>query len=75
MYEISVCLVIECLTIRSLCYCSMEFLVDQCCNLVFAHCSVSSLMTTTESVIVELPKNEDAPAMGAGMGGMGGMDY
>ncbi|RRT39857.1 hypothetical protein B296_00058845, partial [Ensete ventricosum] len=32
--------------------------------------SVSSLMTTTESVIVELPKNEDAPAMGAGMGGM-----
>ncbi|CAL9189746.1 unnamed protein product [Musa hybrid cultivar] len=37
--------------------------------------SVSSLMTTTESVIVEVPKNEDAPAMGAGMGGMGGMDY
>ncbi|THU63334.1 hypothetical protein C4D60_Mb01t14680 [Musa balbisiana] len=27
--------------------------------------SVSSLMTTTESVIVELPKNEDAPAMGS----------
>lgn len=35
--------------------------------------SVSSLMTTTEAVVVELPKEEkDAPAMG---GGMGGMDY
>ncbi|KAM7252806.1 hypothetical protein ACFE04_025424 [Oxalis oulophora] len=31
--------------------------------------SVSSLMTTTESVVVELPKDEsDAPAMGGGMG-------
>jgi chaperonin GroEL len=36
-------------------------------------CSVSSLMTTTESIIVEIPKEEaPAPAMG---GGMGGMDY
>ncbi|CAI9300774.1 unnamed protein product [Lactuca saligna] len=36
--------------------------------------SVSSLLTTTEAVIVELPKDEkDAPAMGPGMGGMG--DY
>ncbi|CAA6667763.1 unnamed protein product [Spirodela intermedia] len=35
--------------------------------------SVSSLMTTTEAVVVEFPKEEkDAPAMG---GGMGGMDY
>ncbi|XP_042518336.1 chaperonin CPN60-2, mitochondrial [Macadamia integrifolia] len=35
--------------------------------------SVSSLMTTTEAVVVELPKDEkEAPAMG---GGMGGMDY
>ncbi|KAJ6812192.1 chaperonin CPN60-2, mitochondrial [Iris pallida] len=35
--------------------------------------SVSSLMTTTEAVVVELPKEEkDAPPMG---GGMGGMDY
>ncbi|KAG6781438.1 hypothetical protein POTOM_014342 [Populus tomentosa] len=34
--------------------------------------SVSSLMTTTEAVITELPKDEsDAPAMGPGMG----MDY
>ncbi|GJN20791.1 hypothetical protein PR202_gb08212 [Eleusine coracana subsp. coracana] len=34
--------------------------------------SVSSLMTTTESIIVEVPKEEkEAPAMG----GMGGMDY
>ncbi|KAJ4774211.1 60 kDa chaperonin [Rhynchospora pubera] len=33
--------------------------------------SVSSLMTTTEAVVVELPKDEkDAPPMGAGMGGM-----
>ncbi|XP_044487168.1 chaperonin CPN60-2, mitochondrial [Mangifera indica] len=35
--------------------------------------SVSSLMTTTEAVVVELPKDEkEAPAMS---GGMGGMDY
>ncbi|XP_078173582.1 heat shock protein 60 isoform X2 [Carex rostrata] len=35
--------------------------------------SVSSLMTTTEAVVVELPKDEkDGPPMG---GGMGGMDY
>jgi chaperonin GroEL len=28
-------------------------------------------MTTTEAVVVELPKDEkDAPPMGAGMGGM-----
>ncbi|KAJ4784437.1 60 kDa chaperonin [Rhynchospora pubera] len=33
--------------------------------------SVSSLMTTTEAVVVELPKDEkDASPMGAGMGGM-----
>jgi hypothetical protein len=39
---------------------------------LFAFCSVSSLMTTTESIIVEIPKEEkEAPAMG----GMGGMDY
>ncbi|XP_043723005.1 chaperonin CPN60-2, mitochondrial-like [Telopea speciosissima] len=37
--------------------------------------SVSSLMTTTESVVVELPTDEKVPAMGGGMGGMGGMDY
>ncbi|KAF3457508.1 hypothetical protein FNV43_RR02166 [Rhamnella rubrinervis] len=37
--------------------------------------SVSSLMTTTEAVVVELPKDDkEAPAMGGGMGGMG-MDY
>ncbi|OIV89075.1 hypothetical protein TanjilG_28417 [Lupinus angustifolius] len=35
--------------------------------------SVSSLMTTTEAVVAELPKDdEDASAVG---GGMGGMDY
>ncbi|PHU21465.1 Chaperonin CPN60-2, mitochondrial [Capsicum chinense] len=38
--------------------------------------SVSSLLTTTEAVVVELPKDEkEAPAMGGGMGGMGGMDF
>ncbi|KAJ9555645.1 hypothetical protein OSB04_010259 [Centaurea solstitialis] len=39
--------------------------------------SVSSLMTTTEAIVVELPKpaSEAAPGMGGGMGGMGGMDY
>ncbi|GAV76625.1 Cpn60_TCP1 domain-containing protein [Cephalotus follicularis] len=35
--------------------------------------SVSSLMTTTEAIVVELPKDEkEVPAMG---GGMSGMDY
>ncbi|KAK6164347.1 hypothetical protein DH2020_001211 [Rehmannia glutinosa] len=40
--------------------------------------SVSSLLTTTEAVVVELPKNENespppmAGGMGGGMGGMGG---
>ncbi|CAI9776947.1 unnamed protein product [Fraxinus pennsylvanica] len=35
--------------------------------------SVSSLMTTTEAIVVEQPKDEKAaPDMG---GGMGGMDY
>lgn len=38
----------------------------------FFPCSVSSLMTTTEAVVVELPKDDkEVPAMG----GMGGMDY
>jgi hypothetical protein len=38
--------------------------------------SVSSLMTTTEAVVTEIPKDEkEAPAMGGSMGGMGGMDY
>lgn len=34
--------------------------------------SVSSLLTTTEAVVVELPSEKETPAMG---GGMGGMDY
>merc|ERR1719364_244167 len=34
--------------------------------------SIASLMTTTESMVVELPKKEDAPGA-ADMGGMGGM--
>jgi len=38
--------------------------------------SVSSLLTTSEAIVVEAPK-KDAPApaggMGGGMGGMGGM--
>lgn len=38
-------------------------------------CSVSSLMTTTEAIVVELPKNEKEVPMGGGMGGMGGMDF
>ncbi|KAH0739049.1 hypothetical protein KY290_037754 [Solanum tuberosum] len=39
--------------------------------------SVSSLLTTTEAVVVELPKDEkESPAMGGGMGGgMGGMEF
>lgn len=47
--------------------------------LFFSRCSVSSLLTTTEAVITELPK-DDGPAFSPGggmpgMGGMGGMDY
>ena len=39
-------------------------------------CNVASLMTTTEAVVVKIPKDEkEAPAMGGGMGGRGGMDY
>ncbi|KAL1548324.1 Chaperonin cpn60, mitochondrial [Salvia divinorum] len=39
--------------------------------------SVSSLMTTTEAIVVEQPSEEKAgpPMGGGGMGGMGGMDY
>merc|ERR1712187_842712 len=36
--------------------------------------SVASLMTTTEAMVVELPKKDEPPAPG-GMGGMGGMDF
>ena len=32
-------------------------------------------MTTTEAVVAELPKDDEAPPMAGGMGGMGGMDY
>ncbi len=43
-------------------------------------CSVSSLMTTTEAVVADFPKEEkELVGMGGmgggGMGGMGGMDY
>jgi len=38
--------------------------------------SVASLMTTTEAIVVELPKPESSMPAGGGMGGMGGgMDY
>ncbi|SEP86018.1 chaperonin GroEL [Devosia sp. YR412] len=39
--------------------------------------SVASLLITTEALIVEAPKKDAGPAMGAGggMGGMGGMDF
>jgi chaperonin GroEL len=37
-----------------------------------AAASVSSLMTTTEAIVVELPKESSMPAA-PGMGGMGGM--
>ncbi|EQC48343.1 chaperonin GroL [Bacteriovorax sp. BSW11_IV] len=35
--------------------------------------SVAGLMLTTETMIADLPKKDDAPMGGAGMGGMGGM--
>lgn len=34
---------------------------------------VSSLMTTTETIIVDIVEDKPAPPMGGGMGGMGGM--
>jgi chaperonin GroEL len=42
--------------------------------------SVAALLITTEAMIAERPKKDDAPAgggggMGGGMGGMGGMDF
>lgn len=56
-----------------------RFLLFVPCNLlgkyllIFLFRSISSLLTTTEAVVVELPKDEkEAPGMG---GGMGGMDY
>ncbi|RPE75781.1 chaperonin GroEL [Vulcaniibacterium tengchongense] len=36
--------------------------------------SIAGLMITTEAMVAELPKKEE-PAAGAGMGGMGGMDF
>ena len=37
--------------------------------------SVAGLLITTEAMVAELPKKEEAPMGGAGgMGGMGGMD-
>ena len=40
--------------------------------LLFSYCSVSSLLTTTESVIVEIPKEESSASA---MGSMNGMEY
>ncbi|MGJ3647452.1 chaperonin GroEL [Sphingomonas sp. GlSt437] len=37
--------------------------------------SVAGLLITTEATIAELPEDKPAPAMGGGMGGMGGMDF
>jgi chaperonin GroEL len=38
--------------------------------------SVAALLITTEAMITDRPKKDEAPAMpGGGMGGMGGMDY
>ncbi len=37
--------------------------------------SVASLLITTEAMIADLPKKDDAPAMPPGGGGMGGMDF
>jgi chaperonin GroEL len=36
--------------------------------------SVAGLLITTEAMVAEVPKKE-APAMPAGGGGMGGMDF
>jgi chaperonin GroEL len=36
--------------------------------------SVAALILTTDAMVAELPKDEKAPAMPGGMGGMGDMD-
>lgn len=65
-----------CLTLGTTFYIYSGWLFVWSLLFVVSSCSVSSLMTTTEAVVFELPKDEkDAPAMGGGMGGMGGMDY
>lgn len=35
--------------------------------------SVGSMLLTTEAAVVDIPEEKPAPAMPAGMGGMGGM--
>ena len=43
---------------------------------MFNFCSVSSLLTTTEAVVYEVPKDEnDVTAAGPPGGGMGGYGY
>ncbi|HYI43370.1 MAG TPA: chaperonin GroEL, partial [Sphingomicrobium sp.] len=37
--------------------------------------SVAGLLITTEATVAEIPEDKPAPAMGGGMGGMGGMDF
>jgi chaperonin GroEL len=37
--------------------------------------SVAGLLITTEAAVSEVPEDKPAPAMGGGMGGMGGMDF
>ena len=37
--------------------------------------SVAGLLITTEAMIGDKPKKDSAPAMRAGGGGMGGMDF
>ena len=40
--------------------------------------SVAGLLVTTEAMVAELPKKDEAPmggGGGGGMGGMGGMDF
>ena len=38
--------------------------------------SIAGLLITTEAMVAEKPKKDAGmPAMGGGMGGMGGMDY
>lgn len=37
--------------------------------------SIAGMLIETDAVVYEIPEKEKAPAMPAGMGGMGGMDY
>ncbi len=71
-------LFVKIVTWKLQCFLDVQTTLTVC--LCLGCCSVSSLMTTTEAVVADFPKEEkEMVGMGGmgggGMGGMGGMDY